>query len=232
MLEINTVSKKYKANGHVFTALDAVSLNIKKGEFMAVTGKSGSGKSTLLYVIGGLIQPDTGSVLYMDRNIYNQSRSEKDAYRKKEIGFVFQQFHLMPYLSVLDNIRLACYDKNHFQHIESYLEKCSLTALRDKFPAELSVGEKQRTAFIRAIISNPKVLLADEPTGNLDPDNSRILMNLISSFHRNGGTVIMVSHNHDIVKYADRAITIDKGKIIAHSQVDVPKENDGYWVNA
>ena len=215
MIELKSITKKYYRNSEVFTALDNVSLKIDKGEYLSVTGPSGAGKSTLLYVIGGLNRPDSGTVSYNGSDIYSMNLKEKDLYRKKHIGFVFQQFHLMPYLNVNDNIRLACYEKKHFDSIDFYLHKCSLTELRNKFPSELSVGEKQRTAFIRAIISNPEMLLADEPTGNLDGGNSEILMNLISDYNKNGGTVIMISHNPDISKYSNKVTTLERGRVIA-----------------
>jgi putative ABC transport system ATP-binding protein len=121
----------------------------------------------------------------------------------------------MPYLNVLDNIRLSCYEKRQLDAIDSYLETCSLSGLKNKYPSELSVGEKQRTAFIRAIISNPDILLADEPTGNLDPNNSSILMSLVESYHKNGGTVVLVSHDPLAATYATRNITLAKGRIVS-----------------
>lgn len=214
MLEICSISKKYKRGNDVFTALDDVSLSIVKGDYLSVTGASGAGKSTLLNAIGGLIHPDTGEVLYKGRDIYKQKSKVTDEYRKKHVGFMFQQFHLMPYLTVLDNIRLACYEKHKLNTINNYIDKCSLTGLKNKYPSELSVGEKQRTAFIRAIISNPDILLADEPTGNLDPGNSIILMSLVEDFHKNGGTVVLVSHDPLAAKYANRIITLEKGRIV------------------
>ena len=213
MLEIYSISKKYKRGNDVFIALDGVSLSIEKGDYLAVTGASGAGKSTLLNIIGGLIHPDEGEILFNGKNIYKQNRNDTDEYRKKNVGFMFQQFHLMPYLSVIDNIRLACYDRLQQKKINNYIEKCSLTGLKNKYPSELSVGEKQRTAFIRAIISNPDILLADEPTGNLDPANSTILMSLVEAFHKNGGTVILISHDPLAAKYANRIITLEKGQI-------------------
>ena len=213
MLEINNISKRYKKGSEEFTALEKVSLVIEKGDYMAVTGASGAGKSTFLNVIGGLIHPDEGEILFNGRDIYNQKSNMTDEYRKKHVGFMFQQFHLMPYLTVLDNIRLACYEKLQLETINNYIGKCSLTGLKNKYPSELSVGEKQRTAFIRAIISNPDILLADEPTGNLDPANSSILMSLVEDFHKSGGTVVLVSHDPIAAKYANRCITLDKGRI-------------------
>ena len=139
---------------------------------------------------------------------------EANLYRKSNVGFVFQQFHLMPYLSVYENIQLVCTETAEIQNIEYYLEKCSLSALRKKYPSELSVGEKQRTAFIRAIISKPEILLADEPTGNLDPANSAVLMSLIADFHRDGGTVLLVSHNPETAQFANRLITLQSGKLV------------------
>ncbi|MDO9339520.1 MAG: ABC transporter ATP-binding protein [Bacteroidales bacterium] len=214
MLEINNISKRYKKGSEEFTALENVSLKIEKSDYMAVTGASGAGKSTLLHAIGGLVHPDSGEVLYKGRDIYKQKSKVTDEYRKKHVGFMFQQFHLMPYLTVLDNIRLACYEKHQLHSINNYLDKCSLTGLKNKYPSELSVGEKQRTAFIRAIISNPDILLADEPTGNLDPANSSILMSLVEDFHKNGGTVVLVSHDPLAAKYANRIITLEKGRIV------------------
>jgi ABC-type lipoprotein export system ATPase subunit len=212
MLEIRNISKKYKKGSDEFIALDNVSLEVEKGDYVVVTGASGAGKSTLLNAIGGLIHPDSGEVLYNGKNIYSQGEKTVDNYRKSEIGFMFQQFHLMPYLTVLENIKIACNNKKQFGSAENYLEKCALSVLKNKYPSELSVGEKQRSAFIRAIISDPSVLLADEPTGNLDPENSRILMSLIGDYHKRGGTVILVSHDPIAAEYANRTVLMDKGR--------------------
>lgn len=214
MLKINNITKKYRKDGDIFTALDGVTLQVERGEFIAIVGPSGSGKSTLLHTTGGLIRPDSGQVVYNNKDIYSLKRKEADLYRKKTVGFVFQQFHLMPYLTVSENIKMVCANTLPKQEIESYLEKCSLLPLKNKYPSELSVGEKQRTAFIRAIITKPDILLADEPTGNLDPVNSGILMALIEDFHKSGGTILLVSHNPESAKSANRHITLQSGKIL------------------
>ena len=213
MIEIKNITKIYKKGTAEFTALENVSFDIEKGDYIAVTGASGAGKSTLLNMIGGLIHPDSGEILYNGSDIYRQTSRHTDEYRKKHIGFMFQQFHLMPYLTVLDNIKLACYEKDQLDTVDHYLEKCSLTELKNKYPSELSVGEKQRTAFVRAIIANPDILLADEPTGNLDPGNSSILLSLVEDYHQNGGTVVLVSHDPLTTKYANRKIVLERGRI-------------------
>jgi ABC-type lipoprotein export system ATPase subunit len=214
MIEIKNITKIYKKGAAEFTALENVSFNIERGDYIAVTGASGAGKSTLLNTVGGLVHPDSGEILYNGSDIFKQSSRHTDEYRKKHVGFMFQQFHLMPYLTVLDNIKLACYEKHQVDTIDHYLEKCSLTELKNKYPSELSVGEKQRTAFIRAIITNPDILLADEPTGNLDPGNSSILLSLVEDYHQNGGTVVLVSHDPLTTKYANRIIVLERGKIV------------------
>ena len=213
MLDIENITKKYKKNDNVFVALDDITFKVEKNDFIAIVGPSGSGKSTLLHAIGGLIRPDSGTILYNGRDIYSLDNQETDNYRKNNIGFVFQQFHLVPYLTVSENIRMAGKVNSNKKQINFYLEKCSIDSLRNKYPSELSVGEKQRTAFIRAIISKPDILLADEPTGNLDPENSNIVMSLIRDYHRNGGTVLLVSHMPETATYASRSITLRSGKI-------------------
>ena len=215
MLEINNISKTYSKGEVKFTALDNVSLKVKKNDFVAVVGQSGSGKSTLLHTVGGLIHPDSGQVMYHGKDIYKMNSKEANLYRRKNVGFVFQQFHLIPYLSVYENIKLTEFEpKSKNSKIEELLEKCALLPLKNKYPSELSVGEKQRTAFVRAIISNPNLLLADEPTGNLDPENSQILMSLIKDFHVDGGTVLLVSHDVKITNYANRVVTLHSGKLL------------------
>ena len=213
MIEIKHISKTFKRGAEYYKALVDVSLKINKGDYISVSGASGSGKSTLLNVIGGLIRPDAGEVIYKGESIYDQSGRFLDLYRKRDVGFMFQQFHLMPYLTVVENIGLGCYQKSHADAINDYLEKCSLVKIRDKYPSDLSVGEKQRTAFIRAIISSPELLLADEPTGNLDPQNSEILMILIEEFHKKGGTVVLVSHDPTASRYSNLNISIELGRI-------------------
>jgi ABC-type lipoprotein export system ATPase subunit len=214
MLEINNITKYYRKRGNIFTALDGVTFRVDKGDFVAVVGQSGSGKSTLLHAIGGLIHPDSGQIMFKGRNICSLNRAEADHYRRTNVGFVFQQFHLMPYLTVNENIKMVCFEISHHQRIGHYLEKCSLYPLRNKYPSELSVGEKQRTAFLRAIISKPDILLADEPTGNLDPQNSSIIMSMIEDFHLSGGTVLLVSHDPQSAKYANRHLTLEKGRLL------------------
>jgi len=213
MIELKNVSKEYVKGKEVFTALKDISFRIGKGDFCFVTGPSGAGKSTLLYVIGGLIHPDSGVALYNGHDIYSMNSRDINLYRKKNLGFMFQQFHLMPYLTVAGNIKLACNGKNHAEKIRYYLEKCSLATVSKKYPSELSVGEKQRTAFIRAIISDPEILLADEPTGNLDQLNSDVLMSLVKEYNDGGGTVVMVSHNREFEKYATRSIELLQGSL-------------------
>jgi ABC-type lipoprotein export system ATPase subunit len=213
MLEINNISKIYRKGPEEFIALKDVTMRIEKGEYIIVSGASGAGKSTLLYTLGGLIHPDNGEVLYNGKDIYKQSSSQINKYRRNHIGFMFQQFHLMPYLTIFENIRLSCSNEQQTRLIDGFLEKCSLSGLKNKYPSELSVGEKQRTAFIRAIISVPEILLADEPTGNLDPLNSQMLMSLVDDFHKSGGTVLLVSHDPLAAKYAERNIILEKGRI-------------------
>ena len=219
MLEINNISKKFRRGSKEFVALFDVSLKIEKGDYVSVSGPSGSGKSTLLNLIGGLIRPDSGEILYKGENIFAQNAKYLNFYRKQNVGFIFQQFHLMPYLTVIENIRLSCYQKSHCDAINEYLEKCLLVKIKDKYPSDLSVGEKQRVAFIRAIISDPELLLADEPTGNLDPQNSEIIMSLIEEFHKKGGTVALVSHDPYAVKYSNLNIKIELGRISVGDRV-------------
>jgi len=213
MIDIKHISKTFKRSTEEYTALVDVSLKINKGDYISVSGSSGSGKSTLLNVIGGLIRPDAGEVIYKGKSIYDQSGRFLNLYRKRDVGFMFQQFHLMPYLTIVENIRLSCYQLSQADAINDYLEKCFLVNIKDKYPSDLSVGEKQRAAFIRAIISNPALLLADEPTGNLDPQNSEILMTLIEEFHKKGGTVVLVSHDPIAAEYSNLNIKIGLGRI-------------------
>lgn len=214
MIKIKNLTKVYRKGEQNFVALNDVTLNIEKGSFMSVTGHSGSGKSTLLNAIGGLVHPDSGSVYFNGKDIYSAGTKALNQYRKEKVGFVFQQFHLVPYLSVAENILMSCREKSHAGKLNRLLEECALSAQKDKYPSELSVGEKQRAAFIRAIISGPELLLADEPTGNLDPENSTILLNMIKEFNSNGGTVILVSHDPAVSSFAGNTVKLEKGKII------------------
>lgn len=218
MLEINNITKKYKTRQNIFTALDDVTFKVDKGDFIAVVGPSGSGKSTLLHTIGGLIHPDSGQILFQGTDIYSMQRAEADKYRRKHVGFVFQQFHLIPFLTVYENIKVVCSEIPDYKVVDEFLEKCALLPLKNKYPSELSVGEKQRTAFIRAVISKPDMLLADEPTGNLDPQNGSILLSMIEDFHIHGGTVLLVSHDPDSARYANRFVTINAGKLTQEPQ--------------
>ncbi len=197
------------------TALEDVSLKIEAGQFVALRGPSGCGKSTLLLVAGALLRPTSGEVTVDGRQPYALSPDERAAFRAGEIGFVFQQFHLVPYLSVLDNVlspSLASGRKNR-QRARDLVAEFGLEHRLDHTPSALSTGERQRTAMARALYNAPKVLLADEPTGNLDPENADIVLKRLAAFAENGGAVLMVSHDDHATGMAHEVVAMKEGKI-------------------
>jgi len=190
-------------------ALSEFSLNIEKGEFIAIQGPSGCGKTTLLLITGGLLHPDHGRVLINNEDIYNLSPERRTIFRAQNIGFVFQQYHLIPYLTVLENVQLPqLAQENNIPENEIFelIESLGLKERLQHIPAELSAGEKQRTALARALLYNPRILLADEITGNLDQGNSEIVMNCLSDYSARGGTVMLVTHEKEENKLAHRTI--------------------------
>lgn len=218
MLRITDLSKKYsKSPDTVIRALDGVSLNIEPGEFVVVQGPSGSGKTTLLLAIGGLLPPSEGTVEFDSRNLYRLSQSARASLRAREIGFVFQQFYLVSYLNVLDNVltpSLALPDQQARVRARELIEHFKLTDRISHFPAELSTGERQRVGLARALLNRPRLLLADEPTGNLDQDNTGIVLGYFAEFARSGGTVLMVTHSLAAAESAHRTVQLKQGKLL------------------
>ena len=213
MLDIREISKTYNAGGKDVPVLDAMSLRIAPGEFVAVQGQSGCGKSTLLLAAGGLLRPDSGQVLVAGDDPYELSSEARANFRATHVGFVFQQFHLIPYLDVLDNVlapSMAHNSPDARSHALELIEHFGITDRIGHLPGELSTGERQRTALARALLNRPKLLLADEPTGNLDADSGAIVLNYIKEFASNGGAVLMVTHDADAAGKADRVIELAK----------------------
>jgi len=220
MVQLDGVSEIYRGQRGEVRALDDVSLAIREGEFVAAQGPSGSGKSTLLLTIGGMVRPTKGRVLVDRKDIYAMSGSDRARFRAENIGFVFQMFHLMPYLTVIENVVLASHGRARsaaLTEAENLLERFGLSGRLRHKPGQLSTGERQRTALARALLNRPKLLLADEPTGNLDPENSAIVMGYLSEFHQQGGTVVVVSHETIAAEYAQRVIHLREGRIVTPS---------------
>ena len=216
MIVTENVSRIYRNQRGEVRALDGVNFTVKEGEFAVVRGPSGSGKSTLLLTIGGMIHPTNGGVEIGGQNIYAMTAQERARFRAANIGFVFQMFHLVPYLNVVENVLLssaAGTKRAGRGQAEELLTRLGLSGRMRHRPSELSAGEKQRTALARALLNSPKVLLADEPTGNLDPENAGMVLDHISHFHKNGGTVILVTHENVAADYADRMIRLENGRI-------------------
>ena len=217
MLEINQVSKRYRKPGGSIQALDAVSLSVQPGEFVVVRGPSGCGKTTLLLTSGGLLAPDAGEILIDGQGPYALPPEERARLRADTLGFVFQEFHLIPYLNVLENVMtpaLAVHNDRPRSRAAELLARFHLADRADHLPAELSTGERQRTALARACFNRPRLLLADEPTGNLDPENATIVINHITEFARSGGAVLMVTHDDAARNHADRIIHLSGGKLV------------------
>jgi len=213
MLDIRQISKTYTSNGKNVPVLSDMSLRIEPGQFVAVQGQSGCGKSTLLLAAGGLLRPDSGQVIVAGDDPYKLSSEARADFRATHVGFVFQQFHLIPYLDVLDNV-LAPSMAHNFPDARSHalelIEHFGMTDRIGHLPGELSTGERQRTALARALLNRPKLLLADEPTGNLDAHSGAIVLNYIREFATDGGAVLMVTHDAGAAGQADRVIELAK----------------------
>lgn len=219
LLHIDQATKHYRnRRGETVRALDGVSLALREGEMRFVVGASGSGKSTLLLCAGGLLHPDSGRVSLEGEDLYALSDEARAQRRSRRIGFVFQQFHLIPYLDVLDNIlapALAGFDGDPRPRAEELIERFGLGDRRDHPPAELSVGERQRVALARALLHRPRLLLADEPTGNLDAENSGKVMDCLTEFAQAGGAVLVVTH--DPAFATPEALRLEKGRLVAQA---------------
>lgn len=210
--------KKYYGEGeNLVKALDDVSFTVNKGEFVAIVGSSGSGKTTLLHLIGGLDTPTGGTVYLEDTDIYELDEDERTIFRREGIGFIFQDFNLVPALSVYDNLVLPLELDNEELDQEYFQKVITLLGLEEKlqrYPEQLSGGQKQRVAIARALLTKPELVLADEPTGNLDSGNSTQVLKLLQESSRKfGQTIIMITHNNKIAEMADVQIKIEDGKI-------------------
>src|SRR6266498_3356438 len=226
MIRLEQVSKLYPAkaaaSGGVIRALDDFSLQVEPGEWIAVMGPSGSGKSTLVHLIGCLDSPSNGEIWLDGENVAGLSSSALTRIRAEKIGFVFQQFHLIPYLSALENIMLAQYfhSMTDEQEAREALARVGLKDRADHLPAQLSGGEQQRVCIARALINDPKIILADEPTGNLDAMNEEIVLRLLRELHQQGRTIVMVTHDPVVARLADRRIELHHGRMADEEQFD------------
>src|SRR6202140_4782869 len=219
MIRLNGVSRFYPAragaSGGTIRALDALTLRVETGEWIAVMGPSGSGKSTLVNLIGCLDSPSTGEIWLDGENVAQLGTKELTRVRAEKIGFVFQQYHLIPYLTAVENVMLAQYFHSMTDEKEA-LQALARVGLRDRaghLPAQLSGGEQQRVGIARALINDPKIVLADEPTGNLDAVNEEIVLRLLRELHQQGRTIVMVTHDPVVARLADRRIELHHGKI-------------------
>ncbi len=211
MLEIKNINKSFKKNNKIISVLKDFSLTVNNKEFIAFKGTSGCGKSTLLLTIGAMLTPDSGEIKFNEKNVYNLSKNERNRFRAEKIGFIFQQFHLMPYLSVLDNIlipTLTVKDEDKTPYALELIKKFNLEHRINHLPSELSIGERQRTALARALINKPNLILADEPTGNLDDENAKLVLNHLKEFAEEGNKVLMVTHSKDAAEFADKIIEL------------------------
>lgn len=214
MIQLESVSKTYRTRRDMVKALDSINLQVDKGEFLIVRGPSGSGKTTLLLTIGGMLRPTGGHVIVNGNDIYAMSEKERAKLRAYNIGFVFQMFHLVPYLNAVDNVLLSAFrGKKKKADAEELLSRLRMSDRYYHKPSELSIGERQRTAIARALFNRPGIILADEPTGNLDPENATDVIGYLTEFHRDGGTVIIVTHGTMADQYADRIIHLREGRI-------------------
>lgn len=219
IITLNKVSKIYKMTDILVTALDSVDLKINKGEFVSIIGPSGSGKSTLMHIIGLLDRPTEGEIKLEGEKVDYKDDTKLANLRNKKIGFVFQSFNLLPRTTALVNVELPLIyagipDSQRHELCRKVLESVNLGHRLDHFPDQLSGGERQRVAIARALVNKPSIILADEPTGNLDSRSGREILEILEKLNKEGNTIVLVTHNQDIAKMARRIIKMNDGKII------------------
>lgn len=225
VLELKNVSKIYKMGDQEVKALNDVSIKIDEGEFVSITGPSGSGKSTLMHLIGLLDNPTSGSVLLDEVNVENYTEEELAKVRNKKLGFIFQQFNLLSRTSALENVYLpliynSATEEEMKQRAKQVLEMVGLGERLDHHPNQLSGGQQQRVAIARALVNNPRIILADEPTGNLDTKSGAEVIKIIKNLNSEGKTIVMVTHDMNVAKIAKRIIKIVDGKVTDNNYAD------------
>ncbi|KAF0180231.1 MAG: putative ABC transport system ATP-binding protein [Nitrospirae bacterium] len=217
MIELRGVEKTYIRGAEQVHALKGITLSIARGEFVSVMGPSGSGKTTMLHILGCLDNITSGEITIDGMSASSLQEPQLVEIRRKKIGFVFQQFYLIPGLSVFDNVSLPllfAHEKKNHAYIQSLIELVGLNHAAKRKPHQLSGGEMQRVAIARALVNNPKLILADEPTGNLDSENSDMIYALFADLHKRGLTIIMVTHNSELAARAERVVRLKDGLIV------------------
>lgn len=220
MIRIDAASKHYGAGPAAIRAVDEISLEVARGDFLILLGHSGSGKTTLLNLMAGMTRPDTGRIEIAGRNLLDMRDAELAHFRAATIGFVFQFQSLLATLNALENVRLPALFRRQRpgrEEAQAMLARVGLAGREKAYPHELSLGQQRRVGVARALIGKPALLLCDEPTGDLDPETEQVIMGLIAQAHQAGATVVMVTHNHDLCTYASRVLCIDHGRIAANA---------------
>lgn len=226
MIRLENVHRTYVRHGQTVTALQCPELRIEAGEYVAVVGPSGSGKTTLLSLLGGMLSPTNGRIWLDDTSIYEQSVTARSTIRRERMGFVFQTFNLIPYLTALQNVQvpLGLNGVTPDMQVERATAMLSRFGLSDRLshkPSELSVGQQQRVALARTLVNDPQIILADEPTGNLDPVSREVVLNAFDACHNEGRTIIMVTHDLAAAMRAERRLTLQDGKITEATPIAV-----------
>lgn len=214
MIQLEQVSKTYRRPAGPVPALEALTLNVAAGQFVAVCGPSGCGKTTLLSIVGALVRPSAGRVVVAGEDLGAMSAAARARFRARKVGFVFQMFHLLPYLTVLENVLLATDGDASHDAARELLDRFGLGPRLGHRPAELSAGERQRVAIARAMIHRPPLVLADEPTGNLDGQSAAEVLEILGGFHREGATVLLVTHQEQAAAKADRVVLLRAGRVV------------------
>jgi putative ABC transport system ATP-binding protein len=232
MIVMHELTKAYRTADVETTALNNVNLEINKGEFIAIMGPSGCGKSTLLNVIGMLDSPDTGSYLFLDENVAGYSESKLANIRKRNIGFIFQSFNLVDELTVAENVMLPLLyqrvpAKDREQRVMEVLERVGIAHRADHRPQQLSGGQQQRVAVARAVVTNPELILADEPTGNLDTGNGEEVLSLLNQLNSEGTTIVMVTHDQGHADHASRVVHMLDGRVLSENIVGLVQASGG-----
>ena len=221
MLEMTSVTKTYRSGSGLVHALKGVDLQVEPGDFVVVHGASGSGKTTLLHTLGGMLRPTSGTVSFQGESIYGLSARRRNVYRKRHLGFVFQKLFLMPYLTAYDNIRLALsvgrYSGNRRQRITDLVNRFGLADRMHHRPSQMSVGEQQRIAAARAIAAEPELILADEPTGNLDQGNTDAFAQFLTEENEQGRTIVLVTHSERLLELGNRSVELVRGQVAVTS---------------